>query len=101
MRELFERATLTFDTFSLGIVLLLPASHDYGERNNVALSCAFGQALEPLDLGRMLVSDIRLLVLCGRHWLLPAWPLSAACNWAEQGRLYQRQGGRRGLRHLF
>ncbi|MBO9539517.1 YaiO family outer membrane beta-barrel protein [bacterium] len=83
-----------------------PASHQfqlsyyYGERNTLGLTYAFGQEVEPIG-GSLLVSDVRAFVLSGRHWFLPGWAIAADLGWTEQGQLYQRQGFRLGLRHLF
>lgn len=96
--------TLSFNQMDLGgspMSHQLQLSYYYGDRNTLGLGYAFGQEVESLGLDRFLVSDIRALALTGRHWFVPGWAVAADLTWTEQGRLYQRQGFRVGLRHLF
>ena len=81
----------------------LAFDHYYaGERSRIGVAVTWGREVEYVGPPTgIIVSDVRALILIGRHWLTPSWALSWDFGTHEQGDLYRRTGGRLGLRHRF
>lgn len=73
----------------------------YGDANRVGLLLAGGGEATRIDPNTVIVTDVRSAALTGRHWLAPAWGLSYALGWTEQGDFYTREGGSLGLLFRF
>ena len=73
-----------------------------GERSRIGVAVTWGREVEYVGPPTgIIVSDVRALVLLGRHWFSTAWALTWDLGTHEQGDLYRRTGGRLGLRHHF
>ena len=73
----------------------------YGERNQVGLAVTSGQELEYNGTPNPPISDIRALILKGRHWFTPKWAITYDLHVHEQGTIYTRNGYRIGLRYRY
>ena len=73
----------------------------YGERSSFGISLADGREVAGLGPLGVLTTDVRALVLRGRHWLTRDWAVSYEGAYQEQGTLYTRRGVRIGLRRAF
>ena len=73
----------------------------YGERSTVSLAYGNGKEVESLGMGQVLVTDVRSVVLVGRHWVRPRWALTYEAGQYRSIDRYTRQGVRLGVRHEF
>jgi YaiO family outer membrane protein len=75
----------------------------YGEANTIGLGVAFGRDI--VELGRLGDEQLlrfyntRSIFVLGRHWLNVSWAVSYEAGYHMQGDLYNRVGGRLGIRY--
>lgn len=75
-------------------------SHYYSDRDSISVSLASGQ--EAANIGATVVlSDVRSLVLLGRHWLNDHWAVTYAAGHTRQGDFYTRKGINLGVQYAF
>ena len=80
---------------------VLALDYYYGERNFIGIAVNDGREVAGLGPLGVITSDVRGVVLRGRHWLTPDWAVSFEALHQEQGSLYIRHGARIGLRRAF
>lgn len=86
---------------TLGSARKVQVDYMYGERNTVGLAYTTGRDMEMLGPAIGLpYTDVRDLVLSGRHWISPNWALTYDVLSQEQA-LVKRQGLRLGVSRSF
>jgi YaiO family outer membrane protein len=86
---------------TLGSARRVQVDYMYGERNTVGLAYTTGRDMEmPGPALGLPYSDVRDLVLSGRHWISPNWALTYDVLSQEQA-LVKRQGLRLGVSRSF
>lgn len=82
----------------------LAAGHYYGrhgERSFVSVAYSNGQEIESLGANQVLITDVRSVVLAGRHWFAPDWAISWEIGQHRALDRYTRNAVRIGVRHEF
>jgi YaiO family outer membrane protein len=78
----------------------LRAAYYYGDASSVGITIAAGQ--EAASVGsRVVLSDVRALVLVGRHWLNSAWSVNYAASHTRQDDFYTRNGVNIGVQYTY
>ena len=76
-------------------------AHDYGQSSHVTLGFGFGEEVETVAPGVVLVTQNENIGLNGVHWRNAEWGFSWEAGWYRQGDLYDRVRISFGLEHRF
>ena len=74
----------------------------FEDRSRIGMAVSWGREVENVGPPTgVITSNVRSIYIVGRHWFTDDWAIAWEIGTHEQGDLYQRTGGRLGLRYRF